>query len=122
MHKHYSCEILLQNTNILIEVSSIRSGQKFTIKSCLVVENGAEKKLPLSESTAQQVICRIENGVSPTEARVFKKNNIIRQPSGTLCNNPTESEHKFTSTGIKLWRHPLAMKSYRSMKGSSSCS
>ena len=32
---------------------------------------------------------------------------------------PTDAEHRFTSTGIKFWKHPDAMRSYRESTGRS---
>ena len=58
----------------------------------------------------QEIIRRIGQGMPFSDALIFNHGDV----SPTLMTHkPSELEHKFTSTGIKFWRHQEQMMNYR---------
>lgn len=75
-----------------------------------VSKDGKHEVRKLTEEIANQIIDRIEQGEDYSSSFIFthaaSTTNYIYEKS--------EMEHKFTSTGIKLWRHVEQMLAYRS--------
>tara|TARA_R110000824_G_scaffold60853_5_gene162345 strand:+ start:11187 stop:12566 length:1380 start_codon:yes stop_codon:yes gene_type:complete len=80
-------------------------------------EKGTHKILPLSLDACNEIVKRVvEKEMLWSDAFVFRTST---DETNGLDWTKTESEHKYTSTGIKFWRHKKNMESYRSDQGKS---
>lgn len=80
-------------------------------------DNTDIQTLPLSLEVAQQIVDAILTGSKSWAACFVIETNPKQQEEINWVKS--ESEHKFTSTGIKFWRHKDSMKSYREGTGRS---
>lgn len=70
--------------------------------------------LPLDEQTANQIVDAVLAG-NKSWAACFLVGDIAAQMP--IAWTKSEAEHKYTSTGVKFWRHRAAMESYRAGTG-----
>lgn len=68
---------------------------------------------PLTEEIARRIVKRIEDGYPYASSFVIAD----EAPVPTLNMSKTAEEHKYTSSGIRFWRHQQQMESYRAGKG-----
>lgn len=83
----------------------------------LIDDEGKHEVLSLTLSVCEEIVERVvKNKVLWSDAFVFRKTEGETQGLDWV---KTDSEHKYTSTGIKFWRHKNAMESYKSDEGMS---
>lgn len=69
-------------------------------------DNYESELVPLDAEYANKILDRIEDGQDYSAAFVFYEGNF---DSSTFEHETSQEEHKFTSTGIKFWRHQQQM-------------
>jgi len=73
-----------------------------------IQSDGSSRAKEFTPETARLVLDRVAHGTSYSSAFVFSSEDIT-DPIGM---DPSELEHKFTSTGAKFWQHQRQMESY----------
>lgn len=105
------------NEKIYIERVAQRSKIKNLLDQYEKVDNdGNVKLLPLTLEIANDILNKLISGCEWSDAFLISENNEEREE---MVWQKTESEHKFTSTGIKFWRHKDKLEGYRSNNGRS---
>lgn len=75
----------------------------------LIDSNGQSHIHPLNEANGRRILERLAKGQNYSSCFVFRETNTFEYSIPKLR---SESEHKYTSTGIKFWRHQEAMENY----------
>jgi organic radical activating enzyme len=75
-----------------------------------LVDNNQSQQLALDLHHGHEILNRIEQGEYFSDAFIFYKNKQLHAP---LPETHSELENKFTSTGVKFWRHQQQMFNYR---------
>lgn len=78
--------------------------------------DGAVRLVPLDRDHAEEILRRVEAGENYSSAYVFEE---VPYGDVVVSMEKTQMEHRYTSTGIKFWRHQLQMESYRAGAGDS---
>jgi MoaA/NifB/PqqE/SkfB family radical SAM enzyme len=100
---------------IIIKREVSRNGLSIPINFCEFIDKDGNSQLKkLNLDLANKILDKIENGEDYSSAYIFSEIN-----GDEYVFEKSEMEHKYTSTGIKFWRHKEQMESYRS--GSSNC-
>jgi organic radical activating enzyme len=75
-----------------------------------LINNNISNQVPMDLNYGNQILDRIEQGYYFSDALIFYKNKLseLKAP-----NEHGQLEDKFTSTGIKFWRHQEQMINYR---------
>ena len=75
------------------------------------------KLIPMTLEKAEEILKRLEEGVPYSSIYIFyeDENMAIEETHP----DKSEQEHKYTSTGIKFWRHQQQMMSYKNDEGHS---
>jgi organic radical activating enzyme len=104
-----SVSIVKLENEIQIKRVVSRNGLTIPINFCEFIDkNGNSKILKLTVDLANQILDRIQNGEDYSSAYIFSETD-----NSDYLFEKTEMEHKFTSTGIKFWRHKEQMESYK---------
>jgi MoaA/NifB/PqqE/SkfB family radical SAM enzyme len=74
--------------------------------------DGSSILKPITEDVGVKITQRIANGQNYSSAFLFSD---IHTPQFTVPILRSEKEHKFTSTGIKFWRHKKNLENYKSL-------
>lgn len=77
--------------------------------------SGNSSLKPLDEETGRAILSRVSTGQGYSSSFVFYE----KEPDASWTFQKTDMEHKYTSTGIKFWRHQQQMWSYRDGGGDS---
>jgi len=77
----------------------------------LLDNNNISKLIPLDLEYGNKILDRIEDGENYSNVFIFYKNKTTVE---FVIPEKSEEEHKYTSTGIKFWRHAEQMINYRS--------
>jgi organic radical activating enzyme len=72
-------------------------------------KSGASTLTPLTLDKAQAILARIGKGTAYSSSYIFYDGDYLAD----LKMMKSEMEHRFTSTGIKFWRHQEAMFNYK---------
>lgn len=93
---------------LLIERNIKRNHVKNTVdKYDLVCTDGEIKLLPLTLDIANQILDRVVKGeLSYNTCFIFHEKDVVES---SMSWTRSEEEHKYTSTGIKFWRHQEQM-------------
>jgi len=75
------------------------------------------KLIPLDMEKAEQILQRLKDGVPYSSIYIFYEDESMVLDDKTP--DKSEQEHKYTSTGIKFWRHQQQMMSYKNDEGHS---
>jgi organic radical activating enzyme len=89
-----------------------RGGISNFITDYELIDQNISVKLPLDLEHGTEILNRIANGSHFADSLIFyknKPNNLSAQPGP----GPSDMENKFTSTGIKFWRHQNQLLNYR---------
>lgn len=73
-------------------------------------KSGRSSLKPIDETTGKSIVERIAKGFNYSSAFLFSEINSINYQ---IPMQRSESEHKYTSTGIKFWRHKSNLENYR---------
>lgn len=105
-----------ENGYTQIERTAIRSKIKnFVDTYTFISKDKVESIRPLDLSTAENIVSRLSNNTHKwSDAFIF---NEIK--GAQLDWVKSDSEHKYTSTGIKFWRHPEQMAAFKNGKPNS---
>lgn len=104
-----SVSIFKSDDEIVIKRFVSRNGLTIPINFCEYIDiNGNSKIKKLTIDLANQILDRIENGEDYSSSYIFSEVN-----TSDYIFEKSEMEHKFTSTGIKFWRHKEQMESYK---------
>lgn len=71
--------------------------------------SGKSTLIPFTLEKAKEVLKRISNGRQYSSSYIFYNGDYLKD----LNMMKTEMEHKYTSTGIKFWKHQQAMLNYK---------
>ena len=96
---------------VQIERTALRSKIKNQVDTYTFVSQNKEEVIrPLDSLTAEKIISRLSNDTHKwSDAFIFNESN------GSELNwKKSDQEHKFTSTGIKFWRHSGQMNEFKS--------
>jgi len=77
----------------------------------LLDNNNISELIPLDLEYGNKILDRIEDGENYSNVFIFYKNKTTAE---FVIPEKSEEEHKYTSTGIKFWRHAEQMINYRS--------
>jgi len=73
--------------------------------------NHESKILPLTEEYANKIIDRAVEGIPYSSIFIFYSDDVVFE--GSESKEKSEDEHRYTSTGIKFWRHQSQMLAYQ---------
>lgn len=73
-------------------------------------KTGRSSLKPIDELTGKKIVERIANGFNYSSAFLFSES---KSTNYQIPIERSESEHKYTSTGIKFWRHRNNLENYR---------
>ena len=73
-------------------------------------KSGRSSLKPIDETTGKSIVERIAKGFNYSSAFLFSE---INSKNYQIPMQRSESEHKYTSTGIKFWRHKSNLENYR---------
>ena len=79
----------------------------------LLDDDNVSSLIPLNEEHGNLILDRIENGSNYSNVFIFYENNKIADFD---VPEKSDEEHKYTSTGIKFWRHQEQMFNYKNGK------
>tara|TARA_R110000796_G_scaffold115205_1_gene227106 strand:+ start:690 stop:2060 length:1371 start_codon:yes stop_codon:yes gene_type:complete len=71
--------------------------------------------LPLTSIKSDEILDRLESGIPYSGIFIFYEDNNLTEEVDDR--EKSEEEHKFTSTGVKFWKHAEAMTSYKEGTG-----
>jgi len=77
----------------------------------LIDKNYNSSLIPLDIDKARQILQRLKDGVAYSSIYLFYEDNDLVDTEKPR--DKSEAEHKYTSTGIKFWRHQNQMMSYK---------
>jgi organic radical activating enzyme len=103
-------KVVKEEDRITIHRYATRGKIRNKVETYEVVNSDGRSELkPLSAESAKTILDRIKNGVSYASAFIFEtvENDMIQ-----VNMTKSDMEHKFTSTGIKFWRHTEQMVQY----------
>ena len=116
----FSIEATEKNDRLVLMKVSKRSGIKnFTDRYTLIDQQGNKTYHEYTHEIISEIFKRLEYGISYSSALIFS--DVSELNANLLCTNlniddllqKSETEHKYTSTGIKFWRHQKAMNTFR---------
>jgi len=107
----YKVNILVDDKNhVQIEKIALRSGIRNYIDTYTVCDEDKNETIKaLDLMTAEIILNRLSTTHKWSDAFIFNE-----YKGKELTWTKSESEHKYTSTGIKFWRHPEQMSSFKS--------
>lgn len=82
----------------------------------LVGADGRSRLIPLDQEHADEVLERVKRGENYSSAFIFEERPYDEV---LVAMGKSDMEHRYTSTGIKFWRHQQQMFSYRDGTGAS---
>jgi len=107
-----------ENNKIILHRYANRGKISNYIENYEFIDNlNNSKLLPLTEDIATKILRRLENGQSYSSIFIFYENKPIDEDA--VNREKSDEEHRYTSTGIKFWRHQKQLTSYKNNKGRS---
>lgn len=101
---------------VVIHRHATRGGVRNQIENYDAIgPDGRSKLLPITEDIALHILKQVASGVPYPSAFIVESN----APDPEMDMTKTAEEHKWTSSGIKFWRHSEQMFSYRNDGGRS---
>ncbi len=105
-----------ESGKVVIKRHAHRSGINNVIENYDAISDEGRSVLePLTEEIAVKIINQIASGVPYSSAFIVESN----APNPVLDMSKTEAEHRWTSSGVKFWRHAEQMTSYKNEGGRS---
>jgi organic radical activating enzyme len=107
----FSLVRLKENEKIVIRRYSSRGKvSNWVDKYEFINKDDISELLPLTEHIGHAIFSKLEDGESYASAFIFYEQ---KPPVTEDIPEKSEFEHKFTSTGIKFWRHQESLESYK---------
>ena len=76
-----------------------------------LVDNTKSSLIPMDLEHGYEILDRIQQGMSFSDTFMFYKNRT--KDADALPATQSDNEHKFTSTGVKFWRHQEQLFNYK---------
>jgi MoaA/NifB/PqqE/SkfB family radical SAM enzyme len=83
----------------------------------LIDKDYNSKLIPMTLEKAEEILKRLQSGVPYSSIYIFYEDESMLPEE--KHQEKSEQEHKYTSTGIKFWRHQQQMMSYKNEEGHS---
>ena len=109
--KGYEIGLYKNDNEYIMYRHAARGKIKNFVKNYEYIDNNDVSHLkPITLEKGNEILDRVEKGMKYSNIYIF----YDETPRETeLEHEPSEEEHKFTSTGIKWWRHQEAMMNYK---------
>lgn len=98
------------NDVYVIHRLSLRGNVSSVVNEYELIDTKKATRLPLNYATGIAILERLKNNMPFSDSFIFYKN--INKLSN-ITNKHSSQEHKYTSTGIKFWKHQEQMWNYK---------